>query len=355
MATTEELQAAAATAAANAGATAATPAASAASATPAAPAAEPAAGAATPASNFNPYDDKARIDEINRMYDSYANSQKAALQSSYNQNLSDLEANRAKIAQQYQNQRNANAVSYERSRRNFNQQASMNGLNTGAFSQAALAQNNQYQGSMAQLGASEATANSDLEKSIADLKVKYEGDVNEAIAKNDYNRAASLLDEYNDAYSRAMTKASQLAQYGDFSGYAAIYGADAAQQMSAAWEIQNPLLAYNLGRISAKKFKRITGKYPPGYKRSSSSSRGGYSYGGSSAPPANPGEGGDGNTGLGDAPSYGDFNATGGGGGGNGGGNGGVSSISNPVRSVVDAIIGAANQQQYGMPGGGGH
>lgn len=225
------------------------------------------------------YADQTRIDAINAMYDSQVNSQRNSLESAYNQNLSNLEANRAKIAQEYQTQRNANAVSFERSRRNFNQQAMMNGLNTGAFSQAGLAQNNAYQGSVAQLGAAEANANTDLNKSIADLKVKYQSDVNDAIAKNDYNRAAALLDEYNTAYSQAMTKAQQLAQYGDFSGYSALYGADAARQMTATWQIQNPLIAYNLGQISAGKYKQITGANPPGYTASSGGG-GGYYYSG---------------------------------------------------------------------------
>lgn len=206
-----------------------------------------------------------RVNEINSLYDKNLNQQKSQLEGAYNQNLSDLEANRTKIAQQYQAQRNASAVDYERNRRNFNQQAMMNGLNVGAGSQAALAQNNTYQRGMAALGSAEAGSYANLDKSIADLKIKYEADVNDAIAKNDYNRAAALLDEYNNSYSRAMSQAQTLAQYGDFSGFSAIYGADAARQMSDAWAIQNPVLAYNLGRIDANRYRAITGAYPPGY------------------------------------------------------------------------------------------
>ena len=76
-----------------------------------------------------------------------------------------------------------------------------------------------------------------------------------------------------------MTRAQTLAQYGDFSGYSDLYGADAARQMSATWEIQNPLLAYNLGRIDAARYQQITGAYPPGYSTGSSGG-GGRSYGG---------------------------------------------------------------------------
>lgn len=286
---------------------------------------EQAATTAADPAKVNPYDYNSRISEINNMYDSYANAQKTNLEAAYNQNLSNLEANRTKIAQQYQQQRNANAVNFERTRRNFNQQAMMNGINTGAGSQANLALGNQYQQSAASIGAAEAGANTELERSIADLKVKYEADVNEAIAKNDYNRAAALLDEYNNAYSQAMTKAQALAQYGDFSGYSELYGADAARQMSATWEIQNPLLAYNLGRISAARYKQITGANPPGFKSGGRRGNGGSYRNGSGT------DEGD-ETGLGeeDYDSVIGFTGTPGGGGESGGGFGGNASSNTP-------------------------
>ncbi len=224
-----------------------------------------------------PYNYQARIDEIGRMYDSQLASQRAQLESAYNQNMSDLEANRGKIREQYRTQRNMSAASYERNRRNFNQQAIMNGINTGAGSQAALSQNSAYQGALAALGTSEANANTDLEKTITDTKAKYQSDIQQAIATNDYNRAAALLDEYNNAYSQAMTEAQTRAQYGDFSGYAAVYGQDAARQMEQAWKVQNPAQAYAMGKMTAQQYRKITGAWPPGYK---SGKTGGSSGGG---------------------------------------------------------------------------
>ena len=212
---------------------------------------------------------------INQMYDANINAQKANLQASFDQNMSDMEANRESIAKRYQQQRNAAATDYERQRRNFNEQAMTNGLATGVGSQASLAQNSAYQKQQGQINAAEGTDTSNLERSIADLKVKYQNDINKAVADNDFKRAASMLDEYNNAYSMAMQKAQNLAQYGDFSGYADIYGADAARQMSEAWAVQNPLVAYSLGNISAAKYYQLTGSFPPGYSYSSSGGSGG--------------------------------------------------------------------------------
>lgn len=238
-----------------------------------------------------PYNYQARIDEIGRMYDSQLASQRAQLESAYNQNMSDLEANRGKIREQYRTQRNMSAASYERNRRNFNQQAIMNGINTGAGSQAALSQNSAYQGALAALGTSEANANTDLEKTISDTKAKYQSDIQQAIATNDYNRAAALLDEYNNAYSQAMTEAQTRAQYGDFSGYAAVYGRDAARQMEQAWKVQNPAQAYAMGKMTAQQYRKITGAWPPGYKPGKTGGSGrGYSRGpgGTTPPPQDP-------------------------------------------------------------------
>jgi len=225
--------------------------------------------------------DQSAINYINSMYDADIASQKATLEAQYNQNVSNMEANRGKIATEYQTQKNAAATDYERQRRNFNQQAMMNGLNTGAGSQAALAQNTAYQNSQAALGAAEGAAYAEIDRSLADLKVQYEADVNDAIAKNDYNRAVALFDEFSKQQSLAIDKAQRLAEYGDFSGYASLYGKDVAKQMETTWLYQNPLIAYTMGKISAAQYKKLTGSDPPGTVstgRSGGGGGGGYYY-----------------------------------------------------------------------------
>lgn len=230
----------------------------------------------TPATNPNSphpaYTDPTRIAGIENMYSKALEAQKASMSAAYEKNLGDLEANRGEIQKQYDAQRQSASIDFERNRRNLNQQMASMGLNTGTAAQSQLALQQQYNKMRGALGASEGKTNADLNKSIADLKIQYQGDINKAVADNDYNKAAALLDEYNTAYQQAMAKAQSLAQYGDFSGYAGIYGEDAARQMTAVWQIQNPLIAYNLGQIDAAKYKQITGTNPPGY-----SSGGGYS------------------------------------------------------------------------------
>ena len=51
------------------------------------------------------------------------------------------------------------------------------------------------------------------------LKVKYNNDVQKAIADNDYKKAAALLDDYNTQNNWLEKMAAQMANFGDFSGY----------------------------------------------------------------------------------------------------------------------------------------
>ena len=159
-------------------------------------------------------------------------------------------------------------------------QAAANGLNTGAGSQMQLGQMNAYGQGQAQLRKQENEALDNANQNMADLKTNYQNQIAQATAQNDYQTAAALLDEYGKQYERQMTQASQMAEYGDFSMYANIYGQPAAQQMEKTWSLQNPLLAYNLGKLTADEYFKMTGSYPPGYSGGGGGGGGGGGYSG---------------------------------------------------------------------------
>ena len=210
------------------------------------------------------------IQRINDMYAAQLEANNAQLKAAYDQNLSDAEAAMAKIAPQYQQGANDLAVQYERNRRNMNTQALGNGINSGAASQMGLSQSNEYLRDFGKLRSEEANAMSEAERGILNLKTQYQNAIAAAAADNDYKKAAALADEYNNQYNRDMSQAQMLASYGDFSAYANIYGQEAADNMFAIWKAQNPDLAYNTGKITAKEYKAMTGKYPVGYKKKKS-------------------------------------------------------------------------------------
>lgn len=168
-------------------------------------------------------------------------------------------------------------MQYERNRRNFNQQAAGSGLNTGTASQAALAQNSTWQRDYGNLRTAEADALAKADQQMAALEKQYKSAVASAIAENDYTRAKALMDEYGNQENRDAAMAKTLASYGDFSGYARLYGDDVANNMAQYWISKNPKLAYGMGKISADEYARLTGKRSGG----GSGSRGGLSGGGS--------------------------------------------------------------------------
>lgn len=222
------------------------------------------------------------IDRINQMYDAQKEANRLALENAYNQNLSNAQAAKDKIAPQYQQSANDLAVQYERNRRNFNQQAATSGINTGTASQARLAQSNEYLRDFGKLRSSESEALAAADRGMTDLKTNYQNAIASAAADSDYKKAAALLDEYNNQYNRDLAQAQQLAQFGDFSMYATLYGQGAADNMLAVWKAQHPDLAYNTGRMTADEYRNITGSWPRGY---SVPSTGGGGYWG---PPPSP-------------------------------------------------------------------
>lgn len=229
----------------------------------------------------------AQTERVDELYDAALELQKAQLQNAYDKNVLAYEGAREKIAPTYQQERNAVAAESEKQKQAFNEYAAASGLNTGAGSQVELARSNQLQGNLSALRRAEADAQTELDMKLAELKVDYQNAVAQAIAQNDYEKAAALLEEYKleqqsivsvaqaqanenykayaaqvayeqEQYNRkqaeieakatqlyrdqqtALAKAQTLAQYGDFSGYAELgYDTSAMQalydaQLSAA-------------------------------------------------------------------------------------------------------------------------
>lgn len=233
---------------------------------------------------YQPYDSAAQQAAINQMYDAQQQNKLSQLENAYNQQRSSYEQAAAQIAPTYQAQANDLAVQYERNRHNLNEQAAARGLNTGTASQQQLALNQQWLRNYGTLKGQQAQAETAAQRQLTDLEATYKQQVAQAIAANDYDRAKALYDEGQTAYQRAMqedqleyqrqqdaaqqqrNEAQLLAQYGDFSLYAQLYGQDAADQMAALWTAQNPDLAYRTGRIGAEQYKQLTGSYPVGYE-----------------------------------------------------------------------------------------
>jgi hypothetical protein len=94
--------------------------------------------------------------------------------------------------------------------------------------------------------------------------------------QREQQQAAYELEMEQARYKQALQDAQNRMQFGDFSGYADIYGDDAARLAQQVWARQNPDSAYDQGAISADEYRNITGKYPAGYGAGSGSGSGNW-------------------------------------------------------------------------------
>lgn len=214
---------------------------------------------------------------VQSVYDAQKAATLAALQSAYDKSRLDLEQYQAKLPGIYQQQANALAAQAEKDRQSFNEMSAQSGLNAGSGSQAALAMQNQMQNNLGQIRTAEANAMTEANAKLSSLYTSYQNSIAEAIAKNEYERAAALLAEYkqqaqsvvdvaqnqagldldiagfnrdtnNRTYQRQLELAQAMAQYGDFSGYLALgMSSDQINNLRRTWLAQNPETAIALG------------------------------------------------------------------------------------------------------------
>ena len=136
-----------------------------------------------------------QADYINAMYDANRRAQEDALRNAYEQqvNVYNDQVNRLPAA--YNAAADQVAAQAAIQQRNFNEQAAASGLNTGAGSQARLAQNNAYLGNIREVRQAQADAEANLNLQRAQLETQYRNAIADAIAQNDLQRAQALYQE----------------------------------------------------------------------------------------------------------------------------------------------------------------
>ena len=140
-------------------------------------------------------------DSENKISDLYAKAlaaQQQQINTGLDKGIAAQEEARANIGTQFQTAANDLAVQYERNRRNLNMQALAQGLNTGTGSQQQLALNQGFAKGYAGLRAEEGAQNAGIDRTIANLKVDAQNAITQAIADNDYKKAADIMNNYNN-------------------------------------------------------------------------------------------------------------------------------------------------------------
>ena len=133
---------------------------------------------------------------IKDLYEQQLAADLAALKSTYDQNMADISAQDDLISSEYDKQRNQLAAQNDLQRMQMNEMGILQGLNTGATGQMALAQNVAYQGGLAQLGGQEAQSLADVALEKSKLAAQYRNAAEQMKAQGNAQLASALYDEY---------------------------------------------------------------------------------------------------------------------------------------------------------------
>lgn len=187
-------------------------------------------------------------DLINNIYKQQTELNQAALTAAYDKNVSNINAQIGALPALYNDARNKSASQSEVQRANFNEYAAANGLNSGTGGQAQLSFANTLQGNLSSLDKAQADETSKYQLQLTQLASDYQNAMQQALAQGNLDKSKALFEAYQtnkanlqamqDAdYSKNLTKAQILAQYGDFSGFAALgYTPEQIAKMTATWK-----------------------------------------------------------------------------------------------------------------------
>lgn len=134
-------------------------------------------------------------EKLKQMYEANLNSQKAQLESNYNESLSGLDSEQEQLAQQYQEAQRQTTADSAKAKANWNETANAYGLNSGTQGQAQLALNNQLQSDLTTLYQTEMQKRAEIERQRQLLGQQYQSAIQEAQANNDMQLAQALYNE----------------------------------------------------------------------------------------------------------------------------------------------------------------
>ena len=164
-------------------------------------------------------------DYINQMYAAALEAQMEQLKSSYDQNISELDASKGKVDDTYTEQKRQTTGTNAQEAANWREMANAYGLNSGTIGQAALAQSNQLQSNLNTLESAQAAAQAEIERQRTLLGQQYQLQINQAMSENNFQRAEAL-------YQEAVRADEALRQQQQFNANLALQYAQLAQQQS---------------------------------------------------------------------------------------------------------------------------
>lgn len=171
---------------------------------------------------------KTSEDYINEIYDAQMSAQKASMEQDYRAALTGYDDQQVRLDQNARESSRQAAVQSERQKANWNEVQNAYGLSTGARAQGQLAFGNQLQQDLTAINTAHDTEMAALERQRATLAQQYASAITQAQKENDFNRAQALYQAAQAADAQLLSQresaAALMAQAGDFSLYAQLYG-----------------------------------------------------------------------------------------------------------------------------------
>ena len=138
---------------------------------------------------------ESQAEAIGSLYDAGRESALAEIRSGYENDMAEAQKSAEAIPATYRAAANAAAGDAAREKANFHELAAASGLNSGAGSQAQLAQSNAMLGNLASIRSAEAKAKTDAQTRREQIIRDYQNAVKKAIAENELARARALYEE----------------------------------------------------------------------------------------------------------------------------------------------------------------
>lgn len=199
-------------------------------------------------------------EELEKLYDEERRVKLESLAESYRADETELARRAAEREEAITEKENAADAARFKALRSAAERANASGLSSGAVLQQRRTRESAGERELAELSEERSIAEESAQRESAERERQYRESVAKAMLENDFDRAQALYKAWKEQKSADEKTAKLLAQSGDFSVYAALYGEETAQEMERVWAIKNPALAYRLGKISYEDYVRYKQK-----------------------------------------------------------------------------------------------
>lgn len=199
-------------------------------------------------------------DQYQRMYDDAVKANNDAAKAAAERALTQVEQGIGELGDQYGNLNKQLYRDYMESLRVLPQEMAARGYNGGMSESARLGLDTAYGERLNENEAARIAAIAQLRQQGADAEYQANAARDQANAQAQQNLYANMVNLLLQQQQDAATRAQNMAQYGDFSGYLDLgYSPTQVNAMKQAWIAANPEMAQSLGYVSTPSYSRYSG------------------------------------------------------------------------------------------------